>query len=615
MNIIARVQAENLFSFDALDVDLSKPGLTFIAGKNGHGKSAMLDIVTWVIYDRCLRDKYEGKSILKRDTTAGFGRLTITGDRPCTITRTVNKRGTEVTIELPAGTDYTFGTDTMTDARIIEYLGVTFNEYVNTIAFCARDDVKSFYRATDAERKDLFSSLLRLSIYDAAEQRVREDCRDRERELRALELAHNEKVSAVATHERVITGFREDTDKTVVQAAKSAFEKAQERLAEAAKVLRKVTTLFKGIEERHVEQMQKYVEKKERYDEKEQELSEALDEAKQSYRDAHRDAERKRKELAEFTGKCPTCGTPAKDAAKMKAAMKKEVERLTHIETAADVEQEIKQRAYDALQEPEEPDATSFNNAKSNRDKAERAVESANSALLLATQHLTAVNQSARQKKVQIEKAEAALKLAKSNRDRSAGMLKRHATAMQDRQFWRDGFGDGGIRAFMIENALPQIAKHITSRARQIMSPAPKITMSATTSLKSGDGVREKISITADIPGLASSYVGASRGQKRRLDVCQVLGVRDYFIEKNGCRFKQLFVDEVFDALDADGTALIADMLHDHAEQHPVILISHNPELRNYADRVINVLCDGKNSRIVDQVTKPPKRAVVKAKK
>ena len=119
-------------------------------------------------------------------------------------------------------------------------------------------------------------------------------------------------------------------------------------------------------------------------------------------------------------------------------------------------------------------------------------------------------------------------------------------------------------------------------------APVP-IQLSATRQLKSRKATKEELSIKAEIPGCSDVYAGASKGQKRRLDVALVLAFREIVARRSSRACDQFFVDELFDGLDASGCETVVELLRTVAGGAPVILITHDPKLKAVADRVIHV--------------------------
>ena len=64
------------------------------------------------------------------------------------------------------------GTNKQTDMRIEAELGLDFDTFMNTVAFGARAEVRSFFFAPDSERKRIMDKLLGLGVFAGYEQNV-----------------------------------------------------------------------------------------------------------------------------------------------------------------------------------------------------------------------------------------------------------------------------------------------------------------------------------------------------------------------------------------------------------------------------------------------------------
>jgi hypothetical protein len=218
--------------------------------------------------------------------------------------------------------------------------------------------------------------------------------------------------------------------------------------------------------------------------------------------------------------------------------------------------------------------------ARERAQAADAAVERAEEALAL-------------QERAQREVDETKAALAQANAAVDA------ATLYEARcQFWVAGFGNQGIKSFLIESELAEINRRCGAYVGRLMGRGAKVWMTATRALKSGRGTKEEIVVHADIPGKAEDYYGGSKGQKRRMDLCVLLALRDLVASRNANGCNQLFVDEVFDGVDESGCDAVVDLLRDMVKTGPVILVTHKPGLRKAADAVVTVTHHGEHATV-----------------
>ena len=80
---------------------------------------------------------------------------------------------------------------------------------------------------------------------------------------------------------------------------------------------------------------------------------------------------------------------------------------------------------------------------------------------------------------------------------------------------------------------------------------------------------------------------------------------RDIAAQRSPQMSNQLFLDELFDGVDAEsGVDYVVDLLREVATTCPVFLITHNPRLKNVGDRIITVQHNG-------SVTAPDAKVIV----
>jgi DNA repair exonuclease SbcCD ATPase subunit len=85
------------------------------------------------------------------------------------------------------------------------------------------------------------------------------------------------------------------------------------------------------------------------------------------------------------------------------------------------------------------------------------------------------------------------------------------------------------------------------------------------------------------------SYKTQSKGEKARVDVCVLLAIRQLMAQRMAYTFDQLFIDEVFDGLDAEGVERVAGLLRSEFPNMPIFIITHNDSLKGLMNQTISV--------------------------
>ena len=81
-----------------------------------------------------------------------------------------------------------------------------------------------------------------------------------------------------------------------------------------------------------------------------------------------------------------------------------------------------------------------------------------------------------------------------------------------------------------------------------------------------------RVSFAVTGVGGEHGYDGASSGQRRRIDIAMAFAMAD----SSQYGRQALWVDEVFDSLDINGTEQVVELLQAMAQHRQVILLTHN---------------------------------------
>ncbi|MDO8689011.1 MAG: SMC family ATPase [Dehalococcoidia bacterium] len=258
--------------------------LACLSGDNGHGKSALLDAITWALWgearaksnddlvyagatdmevefefwlegsryrvlrkqSRARSPKESGRSSLELHVAQGDGFQPITGD---------NQRETQ--------------------ARINNLLHMEYQTFINS-AFLLQGRADEFTKKGPAERKKVLADILGLAYYEGLEAKAREEARSREvrgEELRRVladmeeELAQRPQLEDFLEKSRLETESLEgqvraqDAALAVLRQEKNALASKKDQLAEARKDLAQAEVQWRQMEKQatgHDAQIQSY---------------------------------------------------------------------------------------------------------------------------------------------------------------------------------------------------------------------------------------------------------------------------------------------------------------------------------------------------------------------
>lgn len=605
------VHAINFGPFVDSEFDLSQPGLTLIEGEmhgipgcisNGAGKSFLLEAITWATFDRCIRPDYSGDDIIhlggKGKGTRGGTAVTVSllgaDVRWCRYRgHPVHKNKLRLWVD---DAEVTAGTNAETQKNLERYIGYDYVGFTTTTAFGARGDVKSFFAASDTDRKRVLDAVLRLDRYDAVYTCA---------VARAKALA--EEQSSLASKRDVILGRIQalkdcprptEEDTTALTGLKVRVRLLESQAAASATTLSDAKTQH-ALENAKVKMAESAAAKEEAEKQaivRKAMLAQAAAETKLS---TLRKEVASRKAAVEDAASqvgtdCPECGQEITEAC-MQHVRDEAVARLAEAQAALKA----------ALAEPKIVVPMLESSAKVNRTILDAAQE----AVTAATAHYNELALALKDRQRDVATLVAAFSKAKALDAQIATQEKElealDATLVQAAadlrlvQFWVEGFGKSGLKSFLLECELSEINARATAYAQRLLGPGTRVLIEATRKLKSRDVTKEELSVRVDIPGCTEAYAGASTGQKRRLDLSLLLALRDVAIVRSGVKVDQFFADELFDGVDKAGCETVGVLLQELSQSYPITLITHSDALKSIATRVIRVVHKGANARLV----------------
>jgi len=621
---ISKVEIRNFGPYDEAEVDLDRPGITLVDGvvrgvqgcsNNGAGKSALVDAVSFALYGRALRSGFSKDEVVRRGAKGGCRvAVTVEGDRTITVVRhrKDSKHKNQVHLYVD-GEDATPGTSDMVDSKIEAMLSCDFRAFANSVAFGAREDAKGFLNAPESERKRLFDVLLGLERYVRAEQRAREHARIKGREVERIQ-GEIDKIEARASAKREtldhLKAEQEDDDEDGVpeyQTLKARAVLRRKFRADMECALGEAKGCLRAAERAHARRMEAYDKQAGEHAEGTRALEHQVKEARTVYHTADGEARAVKSRLTKLdsvSGECPTCGRELSAAAKKrtKKEVEAEVARCESTVDAANLQLTYAQRQLESHEAaaPPVPDDALVIRAQAEVDVVEKQIEAFDREvddLLRESRRARKYQPKQVQGLEQIESQIEALDQAAEEK-RTELIEAQHELACVE--FWIEGFSGRGIRSYLIEATLPEINNAASVYAARLLGEGTVVRLSATTSLKSG-AQREKLDVFIDLPGRTQTYEGASKGQKRRLDLSLLLAFRQVIASRSSAPFDQLFADELFDGLDPVGVEAVGELLREIAAEAPVLLVTHDPRLKQVADRVITAYYEAGQATLLEK--------------
>lgn len=215
--------------------DLPHGCLALVVGRNGAGKSTILEAMTWCQFGRCVRSGLAVNDVVN-DVAGRDCEVSLAFSNGYTITRYRKHRvgGNRVVVSLRglAQTQLERDTPRATQAAIDELLGIDFDAYIRTVVL-GHESAAGFLSSTALQRRELIESALGLSMLDKLFDMTRRMAKDFDVDNAEL-LSQREGLTQTIRHVEGrmadLEKIREQVQSEAVDVAK-ALGKAQEEIS------------------------------------------------------------------------------------------------------------------------------------------------------------------------------------------------------------------------------------------------------------------------------------------------------------------------------------------------------------------------------------------------
>ena len=247
-----KLQLRNFMCYRELEpLDFSGIHLACLAGDNGHGKSALLDAITWALWGKA-RAKRDDELIHLGQTEMEVEFEFALGQNHYRVIRKRDSRGrgrSSLELQVRDGDSLlpwrplTEPTKRQTQARINRLLRMDYETFINS-AFLLQGRADEFTTKTAAERKRVLGEILGLSLYDQYEERAKQRARAREIEAEQI-------VAQIREMERELG--RKPAYEEELKQAQTDVENLNVALREAEDELRRLREEWKELDLKRVQ--------------------------------------------------------------------------------------------------------------------------------------------------------------------------------------------------------------------------------------------------------------------------------------------------------------------------------------------------------------------------
>lgn len=194
-----RLELKNFMSYgeDIPALDFTGMHTLCLSGENGHGKSALLDAITWSLWgeSRAGKNKHDELVRIGADEMSVFFTFEMDGQRYRVLRKRSKKAGGNIwelqqeTPDLGLGAGWrslTGNNAGETEKAIQKLLRMSYDTFLNS-AYLRQGQADQFVKQTPTKRKEILADILDLSRYDQLEAKARERMKSAQAEATDLE--------------------------------------------------------------------------------------------------------------------------------------------------------------------------------------------------------------------------------------------------------------------------------------------------------------------------------------------------------------------------------------------------------------------------------------------
>lgn len=622
---------------------------------NGSGKSTIPEALKWVLFGKTLRGLSGDDVVNVRVGKDCYVKLSFSvGGNPYSLYRyrKHNKHKNQVMLFEESGevfNDLRGKSDAETQEKLLKILGIDELTFDNTIFF-GQGFSNAFAGLTDKEQKAILENVLGMGaffeIYEKAKDIAVEARRkyesaislhssfssELEREQHSLAVAENNFKSFEENLKDEVTRLRAEILEVKDSSPVCGNFDAEEY--ELAKLKKDMGALEEPAELRGLEQELREVKScLQTANDGIVQLSQAIVVAKEKAREFSKNAERIANEIDSLVGKtCPTCSQNLQNEDERRRLLNYRNKQLDELRLRQD---EKEKQAEDMTEELAEYHAMD----KELKEREAQLVEKINSLRKELSQVKISLVKNYEAKRHELEllkrsvamtaarlkrlEAELSEKLVASNphesyvkerreklRTLSFEMVKQDEIKKKSHEayssfkFWENAFSDKGtpetppLKTYLFESVVPILDDMARRFSDKMTSGSIEVRFSTVSRLKNGE-CRDKFQVTAHNKFGASSYLGDSGGERRKIDIVVMFALHSLARIRSGSKFDVLFMDEVLDYLDKEGCERVMSLLWDmNREIEKIFVITHNENLKGYFSSSLDVVKEGGVSSI-----------------
>lgn len=601
---LIRIIADDFMSYDRLDFKF-KRGVWLMTGKNGAGKSAIFDAITFALFGKTRGDI---NSMIKDGSNSCTVRLSykIDDDVYC-ITRYKHK---DKSMKLVWGNiKYKSFRDKVSilQKKIEKNIGMDYDTFVAS-AYFEQTKLDDFMKKKPSERKELFCDILGIGVYKLAEDRVKALLKDD---------IDNIKISEISLHnvEKEIK-IRQDKKYNYDSEIHAKYEMQLHTLTNKLNILKRERDKKKMKYDKYI-QYQNVIKTIDEYKNERVENDKNIAELQRDLRktskyiNKYQDIIIRSINIAEGESrkKCSECGNIYFDK-EVKASLDKLYDKKNKIDTYVSKSNGLKDSIKTYIKRNEQ--LNKFINEMLSTVNELDVSKIQPSQLLadfeLACESVDDIENEYNKMSDKYDDMKLELRLIEENQkdiDRLQNemkKLKREMKIVNDKtSTWRilhNAFSKNGIPSYIIENYLPKL-EDTTNEILSKLSNANTYVKFIVEKQTKSNTIKDTLDIVIYDGKGEKNYNMFSGGERVRINIAIRLAISKLLTLNSNVLLKFLLIDEV-EYLDQEGLEMFADIIDAlRHEFKTIIVISHIAELKDRFDNIINVQKTNNLSKLV----------------
>ena len=613
------VIGHNFGTYRDFRFDLSSGDSAFIGGENrdthtidsnGSGKSLLIDAIVWCPFDMTVRGFSKDTVIgLFDDHTFVTEEWLDDDERIIEITRYRNHPTfkNEVVLKID-GTDSSKITtikDLGTNEQIVKVLGIDGISFLHSIAFSKSR--QSICDAKENERRKLLGHILNTGRVDYGLKNARKDRKALEKQIHQLELLYETtRTEYIGTKKRI-----EDIDQTIrdEERQNSMQGRLRARAYKKYKMRRgtiKVQIKYKNIEtlryRRIIKEYDSVSARLESLESKASSLRSKYNEVNDKFEAATDLLKASERTLNDYKKKvdtkCPACKQRIpfehlKDSIKRFEKIRRDL--VSDLKDLEPRRQRLIEKYNKVAVQIERAESKIDRNIKSDYRYCEHEVGRLHEELEAPFEFNESKSniEALHYKRSALKKAK---KLLKMKRNEIKQKLDKTRVQFSIAEFWVDGFGNKGIKTYIINGVLDFLQERANEYLRHLTDGYITMAFESEKQLKTSERVVDKLLLNVKTGKRPfKPYHICSRGEQARVWLAMELALNNIIRS----RIDLALVDEAFDGIDPTGINRVMKLLANESDKHQIICISHNDNVKKLFHKKYTVIMEKDESRLV----------------